>query len=228
MNYSRNLRKAAMAKRVLISWLIVALVSGLIGGVSGYALGGHMTANRQKETDKQTNEQAEENTIVYGVYDDRCFTEEISLDWGGNDLDFKPLDVKMDNDLQEFIYYISTGYNLDFTLVMAVIQHESSFNPSVISRTNDYGLMQINKINHEYITETLGITDFLDPYQNVRSGVFILRKLFERYEDANMVLMAYNMGEKGAKRLWDKGIYDTNYTTSILNIQQQNNEQLGR
>lgn len=228
MNYSRNLRKAAMAKRVLISWLIVALVGGLIGSVSGYALGSHMTANRQKETVKQTNEQSQEKPIVYGAYDDHCFTEEISLDWGGDDLDFKPLDVKMEDDLQEFIYCLSTGYNIDFTLVMAVIQHESSFDPKVISTTNDYGLMQINKMNHEWLTETIGITNFTDPYQNVRGGVFILRKLFERYDDTDMVLMAYNMGEDGAKRLWDQGIYETNYTTSILKIQQQFNEQLGR
>ena len=223
MNYSRNLRKAAMAKRILISWLIAVLAGGLIG----FALG-HITGRNGTKTEEQTSEQVENKTLVYGAYDDRTFTEEISLDWGAGDLDFKPLDVKMDDDLQEFIYYISTGYNLDFTLIMAVIQHESSFNSSVISRTNDYGLMQINKINHEYITETLGITDFTDPYQNVRGGVFILRKLFERYEDTDMVLMAYNMGEDGAKRLWDQEIYETNYTTSILNIQQQFNEQLGR
>ena len=51
----------------------------------------------------------------------------------------------MDDDLQEFIYYLSAGYNIDFTLAMAVIQHESSFRSDVVSSTNDYGLMQINK-----------------------------------------------------------------------------------
>lgn len=53
---------------------------------------------------------------------------------------------------------------------------------------------------------------FTDPYQNIRAGVFVLRKLFERYQDTNMVLMAYNMGEDGADRLWEKGIYSTDYT----------------
>ena len=28
--------------------------------------------------------------------------------------------------------------------------------------------------------------------------------------------MAYNMGETGAKRLWDNGIYETNYTNKVI------------
>ena len=150
----------------------------------------------------------------------------LSLDWGVGDLDFKPLDCKMPEEQQEFVYYLCSGYNLDFTLVMALIQHESSFDPNVISNTNDYGYMQINAINHDWLTETIGVTDYTDPYQNIRAGVFVLRKLFERYQDTDMVLMAYNMGENGASRLWEKGIFETDYTQSILTIQEQFNDQL--
>ena len=38
--------------------------------------------------------------------------------------------------------------------------------------------------------------------------------------------MAYNMGENGASRLWEKGIFETDYTQSILTIQEQFNDQL--
>jgi hypothetical protein len=228
MNYSRNLKKKAIAQRVLLSWLIVAVVVGLIGGVSGYALGSHITAKAEEKAKEQTSEQVENQTLVYGSYDDRTFTEEMSLDWGVGDLDFNPLDCGMDEELQEFVYYLSAGYNIDFTLAMAVIQHESSFRSDVVSTTNDYGLMQINKMNHQYLTDTIGITDFLDPYQNVRGGMFILRKLFERYQDTDLVLMCYNMGEDGAKRLWNNGIFETDYTQDILKIQQQYNKQIGQ
>lgn len=227
MNYSKNLRKGAIAKRVIASWVIVAAVGCGIGAVSGFALKTHITANAGVIEEEQTSEQVQEETLVFGAYDDRCFTEEIPLDWGGNVEGFAPLDVPMGEDEQKFVFYLSEGYNLDFTLIMAMIQHESSFRVDVISKTNDYGLMQINKINHKYLTETIGVTDFLDPYQNIRAGVYTLRKLFERYQETEMVLMSYNMGEDGAKRLWDKGIYETNYTRSILTIQQQFIEQLG-
>ena len=226
MNYSKNLRKAAMAKRIIVSWVIVAVVFSLVGGLSGYALKTHITAKDREKEEIHTSEQSSTETLVYGTYDERCFTEEISLDWSVGDLDFKPLDCKMPEEQQEFVYYLCSGYNLDFTLVMALIQHESSFDPNVISNTNDYGYMQINAINHDWLTETIGVTDYTDPYQNIRAGVFVLRKLFERYQDTDMVLMAYNMGENGASRLWEKGIFETDYTQSILTIQEQFNDQL--
>lgn len=228
MNYSKNLRKAAIAKRVIISWVIVAVVGASIGSASGYAIGSHITGKKVTQIKEQALEQVQNEITVFGSYDDGIFTEEISLDWGAGDLEFTPLDCAMDDDIQEFVYYLCAGYNIDFTLVMAMIQHESSFRADVVSKTNDYGLMQINRSNHDWITETIGVTDYLDPYQNVRAGMFVLRKLFEKYQDADMVLMAYNMGEDGATRLWDKGVFETNYTQSILNIQQQFNEQLGQ
>ena len=76
--------------------------------------------------------------------------------------------------------------------------------------------MQINTINHEWMTEKFGFNDYLDPYQNTRAGIYILRKLFEKYEDPAKVLMAYNMGETGAKKLWNKGIFETDYTNEVL------------
>lgn len=227
MNYSKNLRKAAMAKRIIASWVVVAVVFSLVGGLSGYALKTHITAKDREKEEIHTSEQLSTETLVYGAYDERCFTEEISLDWGVGDLDFTPLDCKMPEEQQEFTYYLCTGYNIDFTLVMALIQNESSFDPSVVSATHDYGYMQINEMNHQWLTDTLGVTDFTDPYQNIRAGVFVLRKLFERYQDTNMVLMAYNMGEDAAARLWENGIYSTDYTEKILNYQMQFNEQLG-
>lgn len=226
MNYSKNIRKAAIAKRVILTWVMVAIFACAVGVGAGYTLKTHITAIQAVEDEQPINGQVQEETLVYGAYDDRCFTEEVSLDWNVGDLDFKPLDVSLDADIQEFVYYLSAGYNIDFTLVMALMQHESSFRADVVSSTDDYGLMQINRCNHENLTKTLGVTDYLDPYQNIRAGMFTLRKLFERYQDTNMVLMAYNMGEGTAKRLWKNGVYQTNYTDSILTIQRQFNEEL--
>lgn len=226
MNYSRNLKKSAIAKRILILLSVSLGIGVMVGGASGYALKTHITAkNREKSTERRLERDSAE-ILVYGAYDDRTFTQEISLDWAVSKGNFIPLDCKMPEEQQEFTYYLCTGYNIDFTLVMALIQNESCFDPAVISTTNDYGYMQINKMNHQWLTDTLGVTNFTDPYQNIRAGVFVLRKLFERYQDTNMVLMVYNMGENGAFRLWEKGIYSTDYTEKILNYQTQFNEQL--
>lgn len=224
--YQKNLRRKAMVQRTMILCGICSLVALLIGGVSGYALKTHITAKSEQKTETQGNGQVGTETLVFGAYDDRIFTEEISLDWCADDLEFTPIDCNMPEEQQEFLYYLCTGYNLDFTLVMGLIQQESSFRPNVVSDGGDYGLMQINSINHEWLTETIGVTDFTDPYENMRAGCFILRKLFEKYQEPELVLMAYNMGETGAGRLWENGVFSTNYTQKVLTYQYQFNQQL--
>ncbi len=132
--------------------------------------------------------------------------------------EYTPLDVPLDYELQEYIFNLSTSYGIDFNLVMALIKTESSFQTNVKSKTNDYGLMQINECNHDWLSEKLGIKNFNNPYDNVRAGLYILRGLFDRYgDDTHKVLMAYNMGESGARKLWDKGVTETNYSIKIIN-----------
>ena len=127
------------------------------------------------------------------------------------------IDCRLDDETQQMIVEKCAEYNIDFAFTMAVMFRESSFRPNVISSDgSDYGLMQINKINHERLSEELGITNFLDPEQNVTAGLYMLQDLFEKYEDPAKVLMAYNMGETGAKRYWNKGIYSTDYAEDIL------------
>lgn len=132
-------------------------------------------------------------------------------------------DVPLDDDFQEYIQDICEQYGFDrYDIVIALIEKESSYREKVISKTADYGYMQINTINHEWLSEELGITDFLDGEQNVLAGVHMLSKLYKKYEDIGLALMAYNCGETGARRLLDDGIYSTSYSRAI----QENAEKL--
>lgn len=221
MNYAKQISRSDIAKRAIATWVLIAAIFFTIGIGCGYALRAHISPRDKSKTGDPINGQSATQTTVFGAYEGPRITHEIALDWGGDELDFEPLECDMPDEQQEFLYYLCDGYDLDFALVMAVIQRESNFDPDAISRTNDYGLMQINIRNHAWLTDTLGLTDFLDPYENMRCGCFVLRKLFEKYQDTDMVLMAYNMGERGATRLWEEGIYRTNYTDSIQAIQEQ-------
>lgn len=218
MNYSRNIKKASIGKRVLISWVVVAIIFSLVG----FGIGAICSGNDSPEPETQ------KEVLIFGQPDGRIFEGEMPGEWMNGERKFVPLNVPMDEDLQEFIFYLSQAYEMDFTFVMALIQRESNYKPDVISASNDYGLMQINEINHPYLQEQLGITDFTEPYGNVRAGMFILRKLFEKYETPEKVLMAYNMGETGASRLWEQGIFEINYSKSVLQIQQELNAELER
>lgn len=119
-------------------------------------------------------------------------------------------------DIQKVIYEASEEYGISYPLLLAMVETESSGQPNVISRTNDYGLMQINRQNHGWLRDEHGITDFLDPSQNLKAGCIILQDLIEKYEDVHPVLMAYNMGEGGAKNQWKKGNYSSSYSRKIV------------
>lgn len=209
MNYSRNIsiRNKRRLRNIIISWLIVLVIGFMIG----FGIGKVGQAD-SAEALAQFSE-----VEPYGTIDGKTFNWGLAENWtSGAELGFIPLEVELDEELQEFIYCLSYGYNIDYAFVMGLIEAESTYQVDVVSSTNDYGLMQINTVNHEWLKEKLGVTDFLDPYQNTRSGIYILRNLFEKYEDPEKVLMAYNMGETGAKRLWDKGIYETDYTNKVI------------
>lgn len=126
--------------------------------------------------------------------------------------------VPLSHSLQRFIYEVCADENVPVSLVIAMIDHESKFNPEVISATDDYGLMQINSINHEQLEEKYRAADMLDPYQNVFCGIKVLGAYIEKYEDLSYALMGYNMGEYGAKKAWESGVKFTSYSDSVLEL----------
>lgn len=222
MNYSRNIKKASIGRRIVISWLIVAAVFSLIGLGIGVLIPKSGAADIEPE-------EVSPDVLIYGAPDGKIyeggFPESYELE---NDFVFTTeIPVTFGEDLQEFTYYLSAAYDIDYTLVLAIISKESAFMPDGISSTNDYGLMQINACNHEWLTEELGITDFIDPYENIKAGLFILRGLFEKYDSTSKVLMAYNMGENGASKLWEQGIFESNYSKDVLQRQETYRQILG-
>lgn len=129
-------------------------------------------------------------------------------------LQFKPLDIPLTETQQKNIYSICQEYEVDYPLTIAIIETESNFNEKIISKSNDYGLMQINKINHKWLKKELKIKNFLNYKDNVRAGVYILS--LSKDENLEKMLMAYHFGKAGAKKLWKKGIYTSKYSRLVL------------
>ena len=125
-------------------------------------------------------------------------------------------DIPLAKELQEYTFNLCQENNLDYEFTLAVMEQESDYQEKAISKTNDYGIMQINKINHEWLSEELGIDDFLDAEQNILAGVKMLSDLITKYEDPHKALMAYNAGEAGAKKHWDKGTTTSGYSREVM------------
>lgn len=198
--------------------LLFLLVVFFIGTVIRFAVGRVSASNVPQEDDKPNIESTSPQTTVdptVSIQDNI-----VSVVHPVTDPTEPPVqyyDVPLSEDLQDYIRTLCEENDVPMSLIIAMIEVESSFRPNVISGTSDYGLMQINKINHEWLREEFGITDFLDPYQNVFCGITIIAGHLDKTDgDIPLALMIYKCGATGAKRLWDKGIYSTSYTEKIL------------
>lgn len=117
-------------------------------------------------------------------------------------------------DYQDYLWEMCIKYSVEeyYSLFIAQMYHESGFTVNTISETNDYGLMQINKCNHDWLGKELGNNDFLDPYNNIEAGVYIMSDFLHKYNDVQTALVCYNRGESAVKN----GTYSTSYSRGIL------------
>lgn len=124
--------------------------------------------------------------------------------------------VPLSSNVQDIIFTECEANNVPADLVIALIDVESNYNSKLISRTNDYGLMQINICHKDSLKKSLKVTDLLDERQNIKAGVYMLSGIVNKYSNMNQALMVYNCGEFGAKKLWNNGVYSTDYSKKVL------------
>jgi soluble lytic murein transglycosylase-like protein len=78
------------------------------------------------------------------------------------------------------------------SLVKAVIQNESGYDPDAVSPKGAMGLMQLMP----QTAESLGVADPFSPEDNIRGGVTMLKNLLTSYKgDYQKAIAAYNAGK---------------------------------
>jgi soluble lytic murein transglycosylase-like protein len=106
--------------------------------------------------------------------------------------------VSIDRDgVEKLVREAAERHQVDPALVRAVIETESNWNPSAISRKGALGLMQLVPST----AQRFGANDAFSPKQNVDAGVKYLKTLLERYNgNLDLALAAYNAGEGAVDR----------------------------
>ena len=106
--------------------------------------------------------------------------------------------VSIDRDgVEKLVREAAERHQVDPALVRAVIQTESNWNPSAVSRKGALGLMQLIPTT----AQRFGANDAFSPKQNVDAGVRYLKTLLERYNgNLDLALAAYNAGEGAVDR----------------------------
>lgn len=107
--------------------------------------------------------------------------------------DFKP----GPEDYDPIIQKAAETFNMDFSLIKAVIDAESSFDPEAVSSAGAKGLMQLMPAT----AKALGVTDSANPVENIMGGARYLKGLLERFNNNEaLALAAYNAGPGRVKQ----------------------------
>jgi soluble lytic murein transglycosylase-like protein len=111
---------------------------------------------------------------------------------------------------------------LDPLFVMAIIQHESSFDPRIRGGHGEIGLMQLKPDTAKWVAERAGIqfkgsSQLLNPITNVRIGVAYLSLLQHSFTSADLAFVsAYNLGPGAVRSKMKIGNKPKIYVAAVL------------
>ena len=133
-------------------------------------------------------------------------------------------DIPLTYKQQKFVFDLAEEKDLSFELLISIMKNESDFRTNLVSKTSDYGIMQLNLKNHDFFAKLSGLEEYdvFDFYDNVTMGVNylvylrnnLIKQGITNQEDLTIYLLnSYNMGEMGFKNY----VKRTGMTTRVYN-----------
>lgn len=133
-------------------------------------------------------------------------------------------EIPLPKELQLYTYNVCEDNDVSYELMLAVMKKESNYDINSIgyntNGTYDSGLMQINSCNISTTEANYGITDLMDPYNNILVGVSMISSKIHEFGE-NGGLMAYNMGNGGYQDAVEAGITTSTYSQQVLSYKSE-------
>ena len=101
-------------------------------------------------------------------------------------------DVTASTDYSQIIYDMSSKYDVEPSLIRAIITVESNWNGNAVSNKGAIGLMQLMPST----AKDMDVSNPYNPEENIEGGTRYLRFLLDKFNDLPMALAAYNAGPK--------------------------------
>lgn len=113
---------------------------------------------------------------------------------------FLRADIPLDYSMQTALYGACLEHEVDFAIMLALIEQETNFQNVKGDGGDSEGFCQVQKRWHADRMEELGVTDLMDPEGNFRVACHFLRELIDRYGNIEDALTAYNSGRPGSSK----------------------------
>lgn len=112
-----------------------------------------------------------------------------------------PVSPAMRAQIAPLIAKVAQEFQLDVSLLHAIVTVESGYNPQAKSPAGAIGLMQLIPET----AERFGVKNITDPLENLRGGARYLRFLLSMFKNnLELVLAAYNAGENAVTQAGNK------------------------
>lgn len=117
-----------------------------------------------------------------------------------------------DDELKEYTKELCKENDLEYNRVLAIIWNESRFQADATgyntNGTKDYGLMQLNDVTFDFLSERIGIESMEDLYDaktNILAGITILKYHKDYTDNDDAALLRYQVGEGGYANIIENG-----------------------
>ncbi|MEK6579017.1 MAG: lytic transglycosylase domain-containing protein [Bdellovibrionota bacterium] len=117
----------------------------------------------------------------------------------------------------------SEKYSFDPVFVLAVITHESRFDPKAKGQFGEVGLMQLKPTTAKWIADRFdisfkGLKSLRNPVTNIQLGTAFLSLLRDRFDShSQLYLAAYNMGATNVNRALKNQTWPKTYPIRVMN-----------
>ena len=129
---------------------------------------------------------------------------------------------EMTRQIGETIILESEKYGFDPIFLIAVIQNESSFNPTAVGKAGEIGLMQLKFVTAEWIAKKFdlfydGPQSLKDPTINIQIGSAYLSYLRKEFAfKSHLYLEAYNKGSTYVRKALESDGISRQYVSRVL------------
>lgn len=127
------------------------------------------------------------------------------------------IDSKDTTDYHSIVHEKAAVYNIDPSLIKAVIKTESNWNSRAVSRKGAMGLMQLMPVT----ASEMNVLNPFSPEENIEGGTRYLKYLLERFNgNLTLALAAYNAGPRTVEKFrFVPPITETKqYVSKVLSI----------
>lgn len=129
---------------------------------------------------------------------------------------------KQSRQIAETIITQSAKYSMDPVFILAVIKTESKFNPTIVGRHGEIGLMQIKPSTAAWIANKYKIqwnsnSNLQNPSANIQIGMAYMDYLRNKFKRKSITYVsAYNMGPTNVQRLLAAKIKPDQYNSRVM------------